>query len=62
MLQISLLIINRLNKTEYSIFIFFFVVDVVLASEGSKTQNLFIFTAAGVMPFDGSKTSPRKSS
>ena len=60
MLQISLLIINRLNKTEYAIFIF--VVDVVLASEGSKTQNLFIFTAAGVMPFGGSKTSPRKSS
>ena len=50
-LHISLLVMNRLNKTDFASFICFDV-----------ARNLFIFTAAGVVPCGGRKTSPCTSS
>ena len=46
---------NRLNKTEFAIFIYFIR---SLLPRGQTNQNLFIFSAAGVVPCDGRKTSP----
>ena len=46
-LHISLLVMNRLNKTEFATFI---LMMCSLLPKDLTNQNLFIFTAAGVVP------------
>ena len=58
-LHVSLLVMNRLDTTEFATFIilmFFFL------PKDLTIQNLIIFTAAGVVPCGGGKTSPITSS
>ena len=59
MWDISLLVMNRLNTTESAIFI---SLVYPLLPKDLTIQKLFIFTAAGVVPCGGRKTSPRTSS
>ena len=56
---VYLLAMKRLSKIEYAIFISLMW---SLLQRDPTNQNLFIFTAAGVVPCGGRKTSPRTSS
>ena len=56
---VYLLAMKRLSKIEYAIFISLMW---SLLQRDPTNQNLFIFTAAGVVPCGGRKTSPRASS
>ena len=56
MLHVSLLVMNRPNKTEFAIFVSLMQ---SLLSRDLTNQNLFIFTAAGVVLCGGRKTSHR---
>ena len=56
---ISVLVMNRLNTTESAIFIYFMY---PMLPKDLTIQNLFISTAAGVVPYGGRKTSPCTSS
>ena len=58
-LHISVLVINRLNTTESAIFISLMY---SLLPKDLTIQNLFVSTAAGVMPHGGRKLSNRASS
>ena len=55
MLHILLLVIKRLNNTEFAIFISLMK---SLFPRDLTNQNLFIFTTAGIVPCGGRKTSP----
>ena len=56
MLHISLLAMNRLNKTQLAIFISLMQ---SLLPKDLTIRNLFTFIAASIVPCGGRKTSPR---
>ena len=58
-LYTSLLVMNRPNKTKFAIFISLMW---SLLPRDLSNQNLFIFSAASVLSYNGCKTSPRTSS
>ena len=59
MLHIPLLVMDRRNKTEFAIYISLMW---SLFPRNLTNQNLCIFTAAGIVPCGGRKTSPHTSS
>ena len=56
MSHMPLLVMNRLNKTEFAIFISLMQ---SLLPKDLTILNVFTFTAAGIVPCGGRKTSPR---